>query len=276
MTRTARATLPGPASGLISPCNRRSVRAAALPPPPPSPPPPAIVSTRPSPSLASSSAPPLRAAVSAATGLILRGTPASPSSLPSDGAGIPGGPPTLAAAIAADFERAYFVSGDITGPAYSPAARFVDPTITVSGLASWRANIAALRGWLVQPGIELEGGRVEVVEGGGGDPQASAGSAALPTLRAAAGGGGAAPAAGSVALPTLRAAWRLKTGVALPWRPLVDVRGVTTYELEAVEGGDGGDNGRLRVVVHTEAWRTPALVAVGQLLVPGGVRGSGG
>lgn len=124
------------------------------------------------------------------------------------------------------------MTGEISGRAYAPGVVFVDPTITVPGLDAWRSNIAALVPFLVNPTIELEGGAVEVMEGGGG---------------------GGPP-------PTLRAAWRLRTGVALPWRPVVDVRGVTVYETARV-GSDA-----LVVARHTEAWRTPAWRAVGQLL----------
>lgn len=196
----------------------------------------------PAPPLAARSAPPLQAAVAAATALIRAGAAPPPTSFPTDGAGIPGGPPALADAITADFGRAYFVGGDLDGRAYAPRVVFVDPTITVAGLAQWRANIAALKPYLVNPTIELEGGRVEVVAGGGGD-------------------GGASPTQ-----PTLRAAWRLRSGIALPWRPAVDVRGETVYETAWV----GGAGERLVVVRHTEAWRTPAWAAVGQLLRPGG------
>jgi hypothetical protein len=266
-SRTMAASRPGGAparrgSGAGKVRTRALPPAVVAPPPPlplplpPAPPPPLEASARQPPPLASTSAPPLQAAVSAATSLIGGNRPGA--ALPDDGAGIPGGPRALAATIAADFESLYFVSGAITGAAYAPDARFVDPTITVRGLGPWRTNIGALKAWLVEPSIELESAGVEVVESGGdgsdGDNH--------PIL--------------------LRAAWRLRTGVDLPWRPAVDVRGVTTYECEAVDGGGGGEGGknasalpRLRVRTHTEAWRTPAWAAIGQLLVPGGGGGGG-
>lgn len=186
------------------------------------------------PRLASSAAPPLQAAVSVATTLIGGNKNDDGATFADDGVGIPGGPAALAGAIERDFTNFYFVTGQINGAAYSPATAFIDPTITVRGVGSWRTNISALRRWFVDPSIELEGQGVEVV------------SDQPPTI-------------------VLRAAWRLKTGVALPWRPAVDVRGQTVYECEAVDGGK-----RLRVFRHTEAWRTPAWRAVAQLLVPGG------
>ena len=184
-----------------------------------------------------SAAPPLQAAVAAATRLIRVGTnPPATTTLPSDGAGIPGPAQALADVIQADFGRLYFVTGDLDGRAYARGVSFVDPTVTVAGLSAWRANIASLKPFLIDPTIELEGGTVEVVEGS------------------------------AASTPTLRAAWRLKTAIALPWRPVVDVRGETVYETEGVNGA----RDRLVVVRHTESWRTPAWRAVGQLFRPGG------
>ena len=198
----------------LPPRRRPAPPAAAAAPPPP-------------PALAPTAAAPLRAAVAAATAALTAATPAAPALADGrDGTGVGPTSTDVKNAIEADFARAYFVTGQIDGAAYDPACAFVDPTVTVRGLAEWRRNIGALKRWLVDPRVELE------------------------SIAAAADG------------RSVVAAWRLVTGVALPWAPIVDVRGVTTYELAAADPP--------LVVRHVEAWRVPPAAAVAQLLRPGG------
>ena len=179
---------------------------------------------------------PLRALVHAATSALRAVTPApaltdagaSPSyTQPDDGVGV-ASLDDVAATIRVDFGQDYFVTSRITGRIYSPTAVFADPTVSMTGLADWRRNILLLKPWLAGASIKLEG--VEIDE----------------------------PA-------SVTATWRLHAPITrLPWKPVVDVRGVTTYTVERA-GADGG----LVVTRHEEAWCTPAAAAVAQLLRPG-------
>lgn len=209
------------------PCGRPPARRPRLPPAAalPTPPPPP-----PAPA-------PLRVVVDAATSALRAVTPApaltdaggvTSYTQPDDGVGV-ASLDDVAATIRADFGNQYFVSSIITGRLYSPTAVFADPTVSITGLAEWRRNILLLKPWLADATIDLEG--VEV------DDAAS----------------------------TVYAAWSLHAPIPrLPWKPVVDVRGVTTYTVERA-GVDGG----LVVTRHEEAWRTPAAAAVAQLLRPG-------
>ena len=260
-----------------------------------------------------------------------------------DGAGV-ATPLAVAAAIEKDFANSYFVTGKITGEVYSRAAVFADPTVTVEGLSAWRRNIALLGKYLDNPRIELIG-RVAVVgadegldaEGdfARGDALASSAAAASSqssgsssssssnssssssennTSAAEAGDGSEQQRRTTTAEEekerkhAVVARWRLVAPVSLlPWRPVVDVQGVTVYRLAGEEGGEERREGeeakkssrtkeeqqrekssegegasssslspspRVVVVLHTEAWGTSPWAAVAQLLVPGG-RGGG-
>jgi hypothetical protein len=66
-------------------------------------------------------------------------------------------------------------------------------------------------------------------------------------------------------LPHLLAAqatWSLRTELALPWRPLVDIDGSTKYTLSDRNN---------QVVEHVESWRVSGMEALLQLR-PGGRR----
>lgn len=130
-------------------------------------------------------------------------------------------------------------SGLIDGGIYDAACTFADPTVSFSGLALWKRNIALLLPYLVQPRIELLG--LRDLGPGGGDP----GAPRQLQVGAAFFSGGAArapwPPAGAPRRrwPTARvpdppqAEWTLQTTLALPWRPFVDVVGRTVYTLNA-------------------------------------------
>ncbi|XP_051206873.1 uncharacterized protein [Lolium perenne] len=53
------------------------------------------------------------------------------------------------------------------------------------------------------------------------------------------------------------ATWTLRTYLRLPWRPLIAIRGNTTYDLDE----------QYKVVRHAESWDVSALEAIGQLFV---------
>jgi len=55
----------------------------------------------------------------------------------------------------------------------------------------------------------------------------------------------------------IKATWKLRTYLRLPWRPLIAIRGNTTYDL----------NEDYKVVRHSESWDVSALEAIGQIFV---------
>ncbi|XP_022142991.1 uncharacterized protein LOC111012984 isoform X6 [Momordica charantia] len=54
------------------------------------------------------------------------------------------------------------------------------------------------------------------------------------------------------------AAWKLRTYLKLPWRPLITIHGSTLYELDE----------ELKIVRHAESWSVSALEAIGQIFIP--------
>lgn len=190
--------------------------------PPAAPPPP--------PPPAATAPAPLRSLVDAST-TVLRAVAApppadAPYARPDDGAGADS-LADVAAAVERDFKNLYFTTGNISGRVYARGCVFADPTVSFAGLAEWRKNIGVLAPWLAGASIDLE---------------------SLST---------------DARSSTITAAWRLRAPIdRLPWRPLVDVRGVTTYTVSPVQG-------RLVVTRHEEAWRTAPAAAVAQLLRPG-------
>ncbi len=61
-------------------------------------------------------------------------------------------------------------------------------------------------------------------------------------------------------LRTLQAKWRLTTGLALPWRPVIDLDGSTIYVLNEEQN---------KVVEHIESWSISGTQALLQLFKPG-------
>ncbi|KAG1347615.1 hypothetical protein COCNU_06G014440 [Cocos nucifera] len=51
------------------------------------------------------------------------------------------------------------------------------------------------------------------------------------------------------------ATWKLRTYLKFPWRPLIAIKGTTTYDLDK----------NLQIVRHAESWNISALQAVGQI-----------
>ncbi|TXG65877.1 hypothetical protein EZV62_007152 [Acer yangbiense] len=57
---------------------------------------------------------------------------------------------------------------------------------------------------------------------------------------------------------TVVAAWKLRTYLKLPWRPLISIDGSTIYEL----------NDEFKIIRHAESWNVSALEAIGQIFTP--------
>ncbi|KAL6639517.1 hypothetical protein ACP70R_023247 [Stipagrostis hirtigluma subsp. patula] len=64
----------------------------------------------------------------------------------------------------------------------------------------------------------------------------------------------------------IKATWTLRTYLRLPWRPLIAIRGNTTYDL----------NEDYKVIRHSERWDASALEAITQIFVsaPGQQKGN--
>jgi hypothetical protein len=100
-----------------------------------------------------------------------------------------------------DFQRGYFVTGDLADELYVSDCVFADPTISFEGLELYKSNLQLLIPFLRAPEIRLKRA-IEVV-----DEEAGSGQA------------------------TVRAYWTLDTGLKLPWKPRVFVNGTTDYSL---------------------------------------------
>ncbi|CAN6222672.1 unnamed protein product [Urochloa humidicola] len=122
-----------------------------------------------------------------------------------------------------DYRRAYFLTGDFTPGIYTEDCLFEDPTIKFRGRSRYSQNLDLLVPFLDSPSLELEN-----IEKG---------------LR--------------VKTKFVKATWKLRTYLRLPWRPLIAIRGNTTYDL----------NEDYKVVRHSESWDVSALEAIGQIFV---------
>jgi len=114
-----------------------------------------------------------------------------------------------------DYRRAYFLTGDFTPGIYTEDCLFEDPTIKFRGLSRYSQNLDLLVPFFDSPSLELEN-----IEKG---------------LR--------------VETKFVKATWKLRTYLRLPWRPLIAIRGNTTYDL----------NEDYKVVRHSESWDVSAL-----------------
>ncbi|KAK3126662.1 hypothetical protein QOZ80_7AG0560270 [Eleusine coracana subsp. coracana] len=181
---------------------------------------------------ASDDAPPVvRAAVSAVTELLRALSPNS-NKKPRDAVEDEGAeldrPPCASvedvlAVLQDDYRRAYFLTGDFTPGIYTEDCLFEDPTIKFRGRSRYAQNLDLLVPFFDSPSLQLEN-----IEKG---------------LR--------------VETKFIKATWILRTYLRLPWRPLVAIRGNTTYDL----------NEDYKVTRHSESWDVSALEAIGQIFV---------
>mmetsp|Transcript_24020 Transcript_24020/g.47163 ORF Transcript_24020/g.47163 Transcript_24020/m.47163 type:complete len:470 (-) Transcript_24020:111-1520(-) len=93
-------------------------------------------------------------------------------------------------------ERAYFLTGNITGGIYSKDCRFIDPTIAFEGLDVWRRNIRSLKTLTAERQIDLKEIRLDDTN------------------------------------KVIEAEWELSCLLLLPWRPRVRVAGSTLHTFE--------------------------------------------
>uniref|UniRef100_A0A0D3GNH8 Uncharacterized protein n=2 Tax=Oryza TaxID=4527 RepID=A0A0D3GNH8_9ORYZ len=130
----------------------------------------------------------------------------------------------VVAVLEADYQRAYFLTGNFTPDIYTEDCLFEDPTIKFRGRSRYSQNLDLLVPFFDSPSLELEN-----IEKG---------------LR--------------VETKFIMATWTLRTYLRLPWRPLIAIRGNTTYDLDE----------EYKVTRHAESWDVSALEAIGQIFVP--------
>ncbi|VAH08744.1 unnamed protein product [Triticum turgidum subsp. durum] len=129
----------------------------------------------------------------------------------------------VVAVLEADYRRAYFLTGNFTLGIYAEDCLFEDPTIKFRGRSRYSQNLDLLVPFFDSPSLQLEnidkGSRVDT--------------------------------------KFIIATWTLRTYLKLPWRPLIAIRGNTTYDLDE----------EYKVVRHAESWDVSPLEAIGQLFI---------
>jgi len=175
-------------------------------------------------------APPVvRAAVSAVTELLRALSPKKPrqavEAIDAELSELPGSVDDVVAALEADYGRAYFLTGNFTLGMYAEDCLFEDPTISFRGRSRYSQNLDLLVPFFDSPSLQLE----NIDKGLRADTK------------------------------FIIATWTLRTYLRLPWRPLIAIRGNTTYDLDE----------EYKVVRHAESWDVSALEAIGQLFVSG-------
>lgn len=127
--------------------------------------------------------------------------------------------------LRSDYLNAYFLTGKFTSGLYADDCLFADPTIKFHGKDRYLQNLELLVPSFDSPSLELE-----KIEKG------------LDSY-----------------LNYVLAKWKLRTYLRFPWRPLISIRGTTTYDLDK----------DFKIVRHVESWNVSALEAVGQIFALG-------
>jgi len=165
-------------------------------------------------------------ALTALANLVASSSPTSPPATPPPAARPPLGPRQLIEGLRQDFARGYLFSGDIDANLYDENCVYTDPTLSFKGLSTFQRNIRSLK-----PLIDLFVGDNLVTLYSLDQKQPN----------------------------QVTAKWRMEGSLRLPWRPVIDVQGVTTYS-SSDEGG--------RVCDYAEQWTTEPTAALLQLLKP--------
>ncbi|KAJ3705420.1 hypothetical protein LUZ61_009125 [Rhynchospora tenuis] len=120
-----------------------------------------------------------------------------------------------------DYQRAYFLTGKFTPDIYAEDCLFEDPTIKFRGRERYGQNLDLLVPFFDNPSLELEEIQKDLC----------------------------------IETSSILASWKLRTYLKLPWRPLISIKGKTTYNL---------DQG-YKIIRHSESWNISAIEAIGQI-----------
>nr|XP_010934893.3 uncharacterized protein LOC105054928 [Elaeis guineensis]XP_010934902.3 uncharacterized protein LOC105054928 [Elaeis guineensis] len=123
--------------------------------------------------------------------------------------------------LKSDYDRAYFLTGNFNSDIYAEDCLFEDPTIKFRGKVQYSQNLDLLVPFFDRPSLKLE-----KIEKGS-----------------------------NYEMDFILASWKLRTYLKFPWRPLIAIKGTTTYDLDK----------NLQIVRHAESWNISALEAVGQI-----------
>ncbi|XP_008813002.2 uncharacterized protein LOC103723761 isoform X1 [Phoenix dactylifera] len=123
--------------------------------------------------------------------------------------------------LKSDYDRAYFLTGNFNSDIYAEDCLFEDPTIKFRGKAQYSQNLELLVPFFDHPSLKLE-----KIEKGSHDE-----------------------------VDFILATWKLRTYLKFPWRPLIGIKGTTTYDLDE----------NFNIVRHAESWNVSALEAIGQI-----------
>ncbi|KAF3330150.1 hypothetical protein FCM35_KLT05481 [Carex littledalei] len=120
-----------------------------------------------------------------------------------------------------DYRRAYFLTGNFTVDIYAEDCLFEDPTIKFRGRDRYGQNLDLLVPFFDKASLELEKIQKDL------SPETS----------------------------SILASWKLRTYLKLPWRPLISIKGQTTYNLDK----------NYKITRHSESWNISAIEAIGQI-----------
>mmetsp|Transcript_14157 Transcript_14157/g.19376 ORF Transcript_14157/g.19376 Transcript_14157/m.19376 type:complete len:247 (-) Transcript_14157:181-921(-) len=142
-------------------------------------------------------------------------------------------PENLRDCIVADFNRGYLFSGAIDFDIYDESCRFTDPTISFTGLSTFKRNIEAVRPlidtFLLDRNVTLYS--CQLLESQNDTGQ-------------------------------VIATWRMSGGLKLFWNPRIELTGETAFTYQR-------KGAKYLVVDYFERWDIPPSTALLQLLQPG-------
>ena len=149
-------------------------------------------------------------------------------------------PVTLRERIIGDFDRGYLFTGEIDYDLYDETCTFTDPTISFSGLSTFKRNINAVRPlidrFLLDREVklfscELNEDKEDIQKG------------------------------------NIAATWKMSGGIKLPWHPRIELTGDTMFSYQRK-----ADSGKYLIVDYFERWDIPPSSALLQLITPGSVK----
>ena len=149
--------------------------------------------------------------------------------------------------LRADYDKVYFVTGDLNLDIYDENCIFADPFVSFTGLDRFKKNLDNLGGYLEDVTLKLRDFQVENIE------KEKAMVLLLPNDLLKKG-----YREGDIAM--VKASWNFKCIVTLlPWKPLLACKGSTKHFFDKSTG---------RIVKHDEGWEIETIDALKQLLKP--------